>query len=61
MFEAALRELWRAWLRIEYGAAEGRAGPPSTTTLVARGVTVAASLLVSSLFLVGRVWRLSKG
>ena len=37
------------------------AGPPSTTTVMARGVAMAASLLVASLFLVGWARRLSKG
>jgi quercetin dioxygenase-like cupin family protein len=43
------------------GAQAGGAGPPSTTRVMARGVAMAASLLVASLFLLGRVRRLSKG
>ena len=39
----------------------GGTGPPSTTTVLARGVAVAVSLLVASLILVGWAQRLSKG
>lgn len=37
------------------------AGPPSKTSVMARGVAMAASLLVASLFLLGRMRRRSKG
>ena len=40
---------------------EEGAGPPSKTSVMARGVAMAASLLVASLFLVGRMRRRSKG
>ena len=40
---------------------EEGAGPPSKTSVMARGVAMAASLLVASLFLFGWVRRLSKG
>ena len=40
---------------------EEGAGPPSNTSVMARGVAMAASLLVASLFLFGWVRRLSKG
>jgi hypothetical protein len=39
------------------GLGAGGAGPPSRTTVMAMGVAMAASLLVASLFLVGRVRR----
>jgi quercetin dioxygenase-like cupin family protein len=49
----------------KYSAAEapgaGGAGPPSRARVMVGGVAVAASLLVASLFFVGRVRRLSKG
>jgi hypothetical protein len=48
----------------KYSAAEapgaGSSGPPSTMRVMASGVAMVASLLVASLFLVGRVRRLSK-
>jgi hypothetical protein len=37
------------------------AGPPSKTSVMARGVAMAASLLVASLFLLGRMRRRNKG
>ena len=37
------------------------AGPPSRTSVMARGAAMSASLLVASLFLVGRVRRRSRG
>jgi len=37
------------------------AGPPSKTSVMARGVAMAAPLLVASLFLLGRMRRRSKG
>jgi len=37
------------------------AGPPSKTSVIARGATMATSLLVASLFLLGRMRRRSKG
>jgi quercetin dioxygenase-like cupin family protein len=40
---------------------EEGAGPPSKTSVMARGVAMAASLLVASLFLLGRMRRRSKG
>jgi len=40
--------------------AEG-AGPPSTTSVMVRGVAMAALLLVASLFLLGKMRRQSKG
>jgi quercetin dioxygenase-like cupin family protein len=40
---------------------EEGAGPPSKTSVMARGVAMAASLLVASLFLLGRIRRRSKG
>jgi quercetin dioxygenase-like cupin family protein len=47
----------------KYSGAEaaGGAGPPSTTRVMARGVAMAASLLVASLFSLGWMRRLSKG
>jgi hypothetical protein len=45
---------------VEAAGAEG-AGPPSTTSVMVRGVAMAALLLVASLFLFGRVRRQSKG
>ena len=40
---------------------EEGAGPPSKTSVMARGVAMAASLLVASLFLLGRMRRRNKG
>jgi quercetin dioxygenase-like cupin family protein len=40
---------------------EEGAGPPSKTSVMARGVAMAASLLVASLFLLGKMRRRSKG
>lgn len=37
-----------------------RAGPPSTTRVIARGIALAASLIVTSLFVLGRMRRLSQ-
>jgi quercetin dioxygenase-like cupin family protein len=49
----------------KYSAAEdpeaGESGPPSTMRVMVGGGAMVASLLVASLFLVGRVRRLSKG
>ena len=46
----------------KYSAAEDSAGaePPSTTSVVARGVILVGSLLVASMFLLGRVRRRNK-
>jgi hypothetical protein len=38
-----------------------RAGPPSTTSVIARAVAMAISLLVASLFLLGKMRRRGKG
>ena len=40
---------------------EEGAGPPSSTSVMARGVALAASLLVASLFVLGRMRRRSEG
>jgi hypothetical protein len=49
----------------KYSAAETArgegAGPPSTTMVMARAVSMATSVLVVSIFLLGRMRRLSKG
>jgi len=45
---------------VEAAGAEG-AGPPSTTSVMARGVAIATGLLVASLFLLGKMRRRSKG
>jgi hypothetical protein len=49
----------------KYSAAEapgaGEAGPPSTARVMAGGVAVAASLLATSWFFIGRTRRLSQG
>src|SRR5215203_4925297 len=49
----------------KYSSAEapgaGGAGPPSATSVMARGVALGILLLVSSLFLLGRMRRLRKG
>jgi quercetin dioxygenase-like cupin family protein len=54
------RDHYPKYIEADTPSGEG-AGPPSRTSVMARGVALAASLLVASLFVLGRMRRRSEG